>query len=108
MIPTGTRGVGYLARLLKPDIQCQQLRLILHSLGAQLNRFETDNQAAPPDRVKVAIILNETNGPPQQHLQLQAGTNPTYSQVRTAIMEHYKSITAFSKMQVAQSSTSRT
>ena len=67
--------------------------------------METDNQAALPDAAKVPVLLNETKGPLQQHRQLQAETNPTYNQVRTVILEYYK-VTAFSKMQLAQSSTS--
>ena len=77
MIPTGTRGVGYLTRLLKPTFDA--------------NNFEESFTAwefGPlPDAVNVAILLNETKGPLQQHLQLQAGANPTYNQVRTVIME---------------------
>ena len=104
MIPTGTRGVGYLTRLLKPTFDANNFEDSFTAWEYELNKFETENQSPLPDAVKVAIILNETNGPLQQHLQLQAGTNPTFSQIRTVIMEYYKSITAFSRMQQASRS----
>ena len=104
MIPTGTRGVGYLTRLLKPTFDANNFEDSFTAWEYELNKLETENQSPLPDAVKVAIILNETKGPLQQHLQLQAGTNPTFSQIRTVIMEYYKSITAFSRMQQASTS----
>ena len=103
MIPTGTRGIGYLTRLLKPTFDQHNFEESFTQWEYEVNRFETDNQSPLPDAVKVAILLNETKGSLQQHLQLQAGTNPTYTHIRTTIMEYYKSITAFSRMQQATS-----
>ena len=104
MIPTGTRGVAYLTRLLKPTFDANNFEDSFTAWEYELNKFETENQAPLPDAVKVAIILNETKGPLQQRLQLQAETNPTFSQIRTVIMEYYKSIAAFSRMQQASAS----
>ena len=103
MIPTGTRGIGYLTRLLKPTFDQHNFEESFTQWEYEVNRFETDNQSPLPDTVKVAILLNETKGSLQQHLQLEAGTNPTYTHIRTTIMEYYKSITAFSRMQQATS-----
>ena len=44
----------------------------------QLSKYEQDNNTRLPDAVKIAILLNETKGPLQQHLQLQAGNITTY------------------------------
>ena len=59
-----------------------------------------------PDQVKIAILLNETTGPLQQHLQLLAGTNQTYAAIRTTITEYYRATTAFSRMQASQAPSS--
>ena len=49
--------------------------------------------------MKIAVLLNETTGPLQQHLQLLSGQNPTYARVKQTIIEYYRSTTAFSKLQ---------
>ena len=59
-----------------------------------------------PDQVKIAVLLNETTGPLQQHLQLLAGTNQTYAAIRTTITEYYRATTAFSRMQASQAPSS--
>ena len=48
-------------------------------------------------QVKIAVLLNETTGLLQQHLQLLVGTITTYAQIRTTIMEYYRATTAFTK-----------
>ena len=48
--------------------------------------------------------MNETAGPLQQHLHLNAGTTPAYTAVRTTIMEYYRTTTAFSRLQQHSSS----
>ena len=52
--------------------------------------------------MKIAVLLNDTTGPSQQHLQLLSGSNPTYRQVNDTIIEFYRSDTAFTRL--AQSS----
>ena len=69
----------------------------------QCARDERD-KVAGPDQVKIAVLLNETIGPLQQHLQLLAGTSQTYTEIRSTIIEYYRTATAFSRMQQAQSS----
>ena len=54
--------------------------------------------------MKIAVILNETKGPLQQHLQLLAGQAPNYNQVRTTIMEYYRATTASNKLKQQTSS----
>ena len=70
----------------------------------ELNKYERDNGQALPESVKIAVILNETKGPLQQHLQLLAGQTPNYNQVRTTIMEYYRATTAFNKLKQQTSS----
>ena len=43
-------------------------------------------------------------GPLQQHLHLNASATPTYAEVRTTIMEYYRTTTAFSRLQQQSSS----
>ena len=42
--------------------------------------------------------MNETSGPLQQHLHLNAGATPTYVEVRETIMEYYGATTALSRL----------
>ena len=46
MIPTGTRGVGYLTRLLKPTFDANSFEESFTAWEFELNRFETDNLQA--------------------------------------------------------------
>ena len=65
----------------------------------ELQRYEADNTTRLPDQVKKAVLMNETRGPLQQHLHLNAGTAPTY-----AAMSYYLQSTpsAASKQQPQQ------
>ena len=71
--PLGTRSIGYLTRLLKPKLDEQKFEESFTTWEFQLAKDEQDNHTPLPDAVTVAILLNETKGPLQQHLQLQAG-----------------------------------
>ena len=103
-IPLGTRSIGYLAKLLKPTFDMNNFEETFSQWEFELNKFERDNGNTLPESVKIAVLLNETKGPLQQHLQLLAGQSPTYTQVRTTIMEYYRSITAFNKLKQQTSS----
>ena len=96
-IPLGTRSIGHLTRLLKPHSTRTTLKN--HSQQFDLQRFERDNGQALPDSVKIAVLLNETSGPLQQHLQLLSGQSPNDARVKQTIIEYYRSTTAFSKLQ---------
>ena len=48
--------------------------------------------------------MNETTGPLQQHLHLNASATPTYAEVRTTIMEYDTTTTAFTRLQQQSSS----
>jgi len=50
--------------------------------------------------------MNETTGQLQQHLHLNAGATPTYAEVRSIIMEYYRTATAFNRLQQQQPSSS--
>ena len=70
-LPVGTRSVGHLTKLLKPSFSEQQFEEQFLQWEYDVNRYERDNGAALPDGVKIAVLLNETNGALQQHLQLR-------------------------------------
>ena len=72
-IPLGTRSIVYLTRLLKPQLDEQKFNQSFRTWEFQLAKYEQDNHTLLPDAVKMAILLNETQGPLQQHLQSQAG-----------------------------------
>ena len=103
-IPLGTRSIGYLTKLLKPTFDNKNFEESFATWEFELTKFERDNGSTLPEAVKIAVFLNETTGPLQQHLQLLAGTTPTYAEVRTTIMEYYRSITAFNRLQQPASS----
>ena len=98
--------MGYLAKLLKPTLDPNNFEESFANWEYELTRFERDSSTTLPDQVKIAILLNETTGPLQQHLQLLAGTNQTYAAIRTTITEYYRETTAFNRMQASQAPSS--
>ena len=103
-IPVGTRSIGYLTKLLKPTFDTNNFEESFSTWEFELARYERDNNAQLPDQVKIAVLMNETTGPLQQHLRLNASATPTYAEVRTTIMEYYRTTTAFSRLQQQSSS----
>ena len=87
-IPVGTRSIGYLTKLLKPRFDNNNFEESFSTWEFELARYERDHSAQLPDQVKIAVLMNQTTGPLQKHLHLNAGTTPTYAEVRAAIMEH--------------------
>ena len=81
-IPLGTRSVGYLTKLLKPQFNENKFEESFTTWEFEIARYERDNQAPIPDNIKIAILLNETKGPLQQYLQLRAGA------IHTTICRH--------------------
>ena len=90
---------GYLTKLLKQKFDNNNFEESFSTWEFELARYERDNSAQLPDQVKIAVLMNETTGPLQQHLHLNAGTTPTYAEVRATIMEYYRTTTAFSRLQ---------
>ena len=97
-LPVGTRSIGYLTKLLKQKFDNNNFEESFSTWEFELAHYERDNSAQLPDQVKIAVLLNETTGPHQQHLHLNAGTTPTYAEVRATIMEYYRTTTAFSRL----------
>ena len=103
-LPIGTRSIGYLTKLLKPTFDNNNFEESFSNWESELNKYERDNNTQLPDQVKIAVLMNETKGPLQQHLQLMAGATPTYTDVRATIMEYYRTTTAFTRLQQGASS----
>ena len=78
-LPIGTRSIGYLTTLLKPKFEEQSFEENFLQWEYHVARYELDNGQALPDTVKIAILLKETKGALQQHLQLRAGQVTTYA-----------------------------
>ena len=97
-IPLGTRSIGYLTKLLKPTFDSNNFEESFSNWEFELSRYERDNNTALPDQIKIAVLMNETSGPLQQHLHLNAGATPTYVEVRETIMEYYRATTALSRL----------
>ena len=101
-IPVGTRSVGYLIKLLKPQFNEEKFEESFTTWEFEIARYERDNPAPIPDNIKIAVLLNETKGALQQYLQLRAGTIQRYPDVHELILEYHRASTAFFKMQVQQ------
>ena len=97
-IPLGTRSIGYLTKLLKPTFDSNNFEESFSNWEFELSRYERDNNTTLPDQIKIAVLMNETSGPLQQHLHLNAGATPTYVEVRETIMEYYRATTALSRL----------
>ena len=80
--PLGTHSVGYLTKLLKPQFNENKFEESFTTWEFEIARYERDNQAPIPDNIKIAILLNETQGPLQQYLQLRAGAIQRYADIR--------------------------
>ena len=99
----GARSIGYLTRLLKPQLDEQKFEESFTTWEFQLSKYEQDNNTLLPDAVKIAVLLNETKGPLQQHLQLQAGNITTYAQIRSMVIEYYRATATFTRLQAITS-----
>eukprot|EP00435_Cladocopium_sp_Y103_P020287 s1005_g4.t4 len=75
-IPTGTRSVGYLTKLIKPTLDETKFEESFAQWEHDVQRYEQDNGTPLPDGVKIAII------------------------------EYYRSTSAFSRMQAITNTTS--
>ena len=101
-IPVGTRSIGYLTKLLKPSFDEHRFEEAFASWEFEVNRYERENTVNIPDSIKIAILLNETKGALQQHLQLTASNVRDYNAVREIIIEYYRTTASFTRMQQLQ------
>ena len=97
--PLWTRSIGYLTKLLKPTFDHNNFEEAFSNWEFELQRYEAANTTRLPDPVKIAALMNETKGPLQQHLHLNAGGSPAYAQIRATIMEYYRTTMAFTRLQ---------
>ena len=99
-IPIGARSIGYLTTLLKPKFEGQTFEENFLHWEYDVARYMLDNGQALPDTVKIAILLNQTKGALQQHLQLRAGRVTTYAAMRSIVVEYYRATTTLSKLKM--------
>ena len=103
-LPLGTRSTGYLTKLLKPTFNHNNFEESFPTWEVEVERHERDNNTQRPDQVKIAVLMNETTGPLQQHLHLNARQAPTYAMNREIITEYYRTTAAFARLQQQASS----
>ena len=96
-ITLGTRSI---TRLLKPQLDEQKFEESFTTWEFQLSKYEQDNSTLL-DAVKIAMLLNETKGPLQQHLQV--GNITTYAQIRLMVIEYYRATASFTRLQAITS-----
>ena len=99
-LPVGTRSIGYLTTWLKPKFEEQSFEENFLQWEYDVARYELDNGQALPDTVKIAILLNETKGALQQHLQRRAGQVTTYAAMRSIVVEYNRATTTLSKLKM--------
>ena len=104
-LPIGARSIEYLTTLLKPKCEEQSFEENFLQWEYAVARYELDNGQGLPDTVKIAILLNETKGALQQHLQLRAGQVTTYAAMRSIVLEYSKATTAVSKLKMMHNPT---
>ena len=105
-IPTGPRSIGFLTKVIKPTLDPNNFEESFAAWEYDVSRYERDNNQQLPGAVKTAILLNETTGALQQHLQLQSGNNPTYAQIKRTIIEYYRTTTSFARATAAAAQSS--
>lgn len=98
-IPVGTRSIGYLTKLLKPSLDEHRFEEAFATWEFEINRYERDNGTSLPDNIKIAVLLNETRGALQQHLQLTASNTTDYNAIRSIIVEYHRAAASFTRMQ---------
>ena len=99
-LPIGTRSIGDLTTLLKPKFEEQSFEENFLQWEYGVARYELDNGQALPDTVKSAMLLSETKGALQQHLQLRAGQVTTHAAMRSSVVEYYRATTTLSKLKM--------
>ena len=111
--PLGTRRIGYLAKLLKPTFDSNNFEESFSNWEFGLSRYERESERERERQQhhttrpnQIAVLMNETSGPLQQHLHLNAGATPTYVEVRESIMEYYRATTALSRLHQQHGSSS--
>ena len=86
--PLGTRSTGYLTKLLRPTFNHNNVEESFSTWEFEVERYERDNNTQLPDQVKIAVLMNETTGPLQQHL-----TTPerrTSTNIPNGQRDHYR------------------
>ncbi len=81
--PIGTRSVGYVTKFLEPTFDINNFEESFSNWEYDVQQYESHNNAPLPDQLKVAVLMNRTRGPLQQHLHLNAGSSPTFVEIRT-------------------------
>ena len=67
-VPLGYgRCIGYLTKLLKPTFESNNFEESFSNWEFKLSRYERDNNTTLPDQIKIAVLMNDTSGPVQQH-----------------------------------------
>ena len=70
-----------ITKLLKPTFNHNNFEESFSTWGFEVGRYERDSNTQLPDQVKIAVLMNETAGPLQQHLHLNEGQAPTYTMI---------------------------
>ena len=83
--------------MLKPTFNHNNFEESFPTWEFEVERHERDNFTQRPDQVKIAVLMNETTGPLQQHLYLNARQAPTYAMNREIITEYYRTTAAFAR-----------
>ena len=94
----GTRSVDYVSKFLEPTFDINNFEESFSNWEYDVQQYESHNNAPLPDQLKVAVLMNRTRGPLQQHLHLNAGSSPTFVEIRTTNTDDQRAHTTFSRL----------
>ena len=86
---------------MKPKFSGKDFEVQFTQWEATLSKYESETNSLLPDAVKVAILLNETHGPLQQHLRLNTTQTTAYAQIRQNIVDYHRSRHTYSQGNVS-------
>ena len=90
-LPDATRHVSLLTQLLDFKFNPQNFEQDFNTWETFKVKYEKQTGTELPDSVLVAMLLNKTSGPLQQHLRLNARNLTTYEHIRATALEYHQS-----------------
>ncbi len=86
---------GMLGHILEPVLPEAHFQDAFAYWDAEIAKHERDTGAPLADSVKIAVLHNKTSGALQQHLRLNSARLQRYDDVRTVLLDYFRSLTAF-------------
>ena len=82
---TRAKGTSRLATILYWKFNPKDFQNSFNEWENEINRYDSEATSIFPDEIKIGILVNNTTGPLQQHLQLNTDILPSYQDIRAII-----------------------